>query len=341
MSRVISVERMEQTWAKSHYDLAVAAIGYEQRSRYLFETYNPLAAVKVAGAFPDQHVFSFEENVKWFRNQEYEVKSVADEDFGLWIGSLLEGIRLKRKGTPGRAIRVVVDISSLNRLRIANVISALMGSEGTEEIVVDFLYSLAKFTAPIEQIVPNTHVGPVSKNFAGWWREPDRVLSAVVGIGYEQDKALGAVEYLQAQDIWLFQPESEEREYTAELNTANDALLKAARPGHHFVYQVHDPMDCFSRLRSLVLGLAVQNNVILLPFGPKIFVLCCLLVAGGDDRLAVWRVSAQTDAVPVNRIGSGLSYGLRVRFTASDDMRMRLYASPESFPSEPIPHVRD
>jgi len=316
MLRSISVERLSSDWSEHEYDLAIAAVGYERRARYIFETYTINARIKAAAGFPKQQVFEFQENSNWFEANGFAVVTVSDHDYGSWLASRIA----LAPSISGRAdkdsIHLIIDISSLSRVRIADIITTLRSSVVHHEIVVDFVYSLAAFTPPPSNQSPNTHVGPVSKAFAGWWEEPDRLLSAVVGIGYEQDKALGAVEYLQAQDVWLFQPESVEKQYTSALNLANEALLKTIDSRHHFSYRVHDPMDCFSRLRSLVDGLAIKSNVVLLPFGPKLFVLCSLLVAAGRDQIAVWRVSAQTDEEPVNRIGSGHCYGLTVRFQA-------------------------
>jgi hypothetical protein len=180
--------------------------------------------------------------------------------------------------------------------------------------MIDFVYSLALFTPPPTGESANSHVGPVTNDFAGWWSDPDRRLSVVVGVGYEQDKALGAVEYLEAQDIWVFEPRSVIEQYTAALQAANATLLSLTDSNHRFLYRVQDPLDCFSRMQSLVQGLIVTNNVVLLPFGPKLIVLCSLIVAARDKRVAVWRVSAQGSEVPVDRKGSENIYGLRVCF---------------------------
>src|SRR5947207_11718086 len=86
---------------------------------------------------------------------------------------------------------------------------------------VDFLYSLASFSEPPKSQPVNTHVGPISPPFAGWWTEPDRPTAAVVGLGYEEDKALGAVEHLQPGEVWVFTPQSVVAAYSPALDFAN------------------------------------------------------------------------------------------------------------------------
>lgn len=312
-----SVDRLPSNWNNEVADLVIGAVGYEARARHILTTYSISGRVKAAAAFPAQQVFEYERNWKEFEKRDYKVEVIQDEQYIEWLHSLIRTARHSPDCDKSGHLRVVVDISSLTRTRIAHLVSTFAQSGIEGEISVAFLYSLAHYTPPPVEQVSNTHVGPVSKDFAGWWDEPERALSAVVGVGYEQDKALGATEYLQAEDIWLFQPESVEVEYTGALNTANKTLLEAVPKSQLLSYSVHDPIDLFSRLRALVQGLSVTNNVILLPFGPKLFVLCSLLVGVSNNQLAVWRVSAQTNEDPVNRTASGPCYGLRVGFGSS------------------------
>jgi hypothetical protein len=142
-------------------------------------------------------------------------------------------------------------------------------------------------------------------------------MSAVVGLGYEQDKALGAVEHLQPGEVWVFAPHSAVEEYSVALKKANQVLLDTVPSSHRLVYEVGQPFDCFVTLESLVDRLAEEANVILLPFGPKLFALCSLLVAWLHSDVAVWRVSAGKGEMPQDRRASGYVYGLRVEFGAA------------------------
>ena len=65
-------------------------------------------------------------------------------------------------------------------------------TNGTVDI--SFLYALGKFSPPPSAQSLNAHVGPVLPAFAGWSMEPDTPPVAIIGLGYEEDRALGAVE---------------------------------------------------------------------------------------------------------------------------------------------------
>jgi hypothetical protein len=122
------------------------------------------------------------------------------------------------------------------------------------------------------------------------------------------------VEHLQAAEVWTFVPVSEVEAFSPALISANRTLLEGIPPNHQLTYRVQDPLDCFARLESLTFGLSQEQNPVLLPFGPKIFSLCALLVSLLNPSIPVWRVSAEGQEVPVNREPSGFVYGLEVVF---------------------------
>jgi hypothetical protein len=309
MERLIAVERLPDNWVQTAYHLAVGAVGYESRSRHLFETLEITSHLNVAAAFDTQNVLAFDSNLRWFQSRGFSIESISDSAYEEWFSGMLRKAVLDDDD-----MHVIFDISSLSRTRIAQALSVARRFNGHQKLTIDFLYCLAEFTPPPTSQSANSHVGPVTNEFAGWWSEPERSLSAVVGLGYEQDKALGAVEYLEAKEVWIFQPQSVIEAYTFELESANQTLLSMTDANHRFVYRVQDPLDCYSKMLSLVQGLLATSNVVLLPFGPKIVVLCSLIIAATDQRIAVWRVSAQEAEEPVDRKGSSNFYGLRVTF---------------------------
>jgi hypothetical protein len=299
------IRQLPSNWQESRYDLAVGTVGYEGRARYIFETRKPRAETRAAAGFAEQQVLEYDINSSWFSDSGFTIAHISDGQYGEWIESLFEALPCTEHPP-----RILVDISSLTRVRLAHIIRYVCSS--STDLTVDFVYSLAAYVPPPAVTLLNSHVGPVLPEFAGWWDEPDRPLAAVVGLGYEQDKALGAVEHLQAAEAWIFTPVSEIKEYSPALVSANETLIANIKPERRMEYRVHTPFDCFMTLESLIYGLSRSRNSVLLPFGPKIFALCALLVAAVHPSTAVWRVSAGTLEEPVNRQASGYVYGLRV-----------------------------
>jgi hypothetical protein len=308
MSRNVLVRPLRSDWPSHPYDMAIATVGYEQRARYAFQALRPTARIKLACGFESQQVFEYRPNCEWFESEGFRTEHKTDKDYKAWLNSVLGEL-----SPDGQRANVLVDISSVTRVRLAHILVTLREFSSIP-LSVNFVYSLAAFTPPPPEAQANSHVGPVTPEFAGWWEEPDRSVVTVVGLGYEQDKALGAVEHLQSAEIWTFTPTSEVREYSPAVYEANRTLLESVPPDHQLGYFVQDPFDCFTKLESLVYGISRTRNPVLIPFGPKIFSLCSMLVGLMHIEAPVWRVSAEGQEPPVNREASGFVYGLEVSF---------------------------
>jgi hypothetical protein len=300
------------TWARpsgENYDAFLACVGYEARSRFIAEVIRPEARRRVASIFSDRQVLSFDTNLSWYRSSGYELEEHDDEGYRAWVERVLARIFEEAGWEP----RICVDISSLSRVRIAILVDSLFSFMSERSIEVDFLYSLASFSSPPASTEPNTHVGPVIPEFAGWTNAPERPPVAVVGLGYEEDRALGAVEHIQASFIWAFMPTSSISAYGPALESANRTLMQL-QGLRKIRYIVEQPFDCFLTLEAVTYGCLQEGNPILLPFGPKIFALNSVLVAGLHPEVAVWRVSAGGQEPAAERVASGTVIGHRVMF---------------------------
>lgn len=308
MNRLPIVQTLK-TSSGDEYDLLLCTLGYESRARFIAETQALYARRKIAFGFKAQQVLRFDANESWFKAAGFDVIMLDEEDVRAHLQqTCLAAIRDKR------SLRLCCDISSMSRYRIAVVVDTLRALGPDLEVAVDFLYAIAKFTPPPEPLFANVHVGPVLPSFAGWSAEPELPVSAVVGLGYEPDKALGAVEHLQASEIWTFEPVSSIPEYTASLHQANRTLLQFVPEKCRLQYQVERPYTLFSALRALASSSLLSSNPVILPFGPKLFTLVALLVGCSYADIAVWRVSAGIHEPPIDRQAHGFVTGLSVDF---------------------------
>ena len=288
-------------------ELLVATLGFEQRARFFSEMYAPRAKRRVACGFCYGQVLAYSENRSYFEREGFEIFQIADEEHGDLVERLLVESVGKDEG-------VLIDISSMSRPRIAAWVQALARRGASDAVSATFVYSLANFGGPPRREVPNVYVGPVLPAFAGWTMHPERIVSAVVGLGYEQDRALGAIEFLEADEVWALVPQSELHEYEPAVAAANELLLRSVPRSRQLCYRVEDAADCFVLLESLVAALEGDRSPVLLPFGPKIFSLCCLLVGAVHRNLPVWRVSGGHLELEVDRIASGSGVALGVDF---------------------------
>jgi hypothetical protein len=288
------------------YDLAFAACGYEQRSRYMLEAINFEAKKKYALGYGFNERIAFKNNKLAFEGAGFEFTAISDDDFESTLRHL---VALGHDKAPTK--RVLVDISCFTRLRLAGLIRAL--SE-LKEVDVDFFYSLAEFCAPPAAEPLNEHLGPASEYFSGWSAEYANPTIVISGLGYEYMKALGVIELVDPSSSWLFFPNSPLIQYDEAVRKANGLLLRDVDKSRVLNYDVLDAPALVRDLFSLIEYLRNHYRCVLLPLGPKIFAFCAMLAGSYFRDVAVWRASAGKFARPVDRRASPNYTLFRVSF---------------------------
>jgi hypothetical protein len=300
MLTLTSIENSENS-SPADVDIFIAACGYEGRAIAAAQAFHGRARKKVAVGFTSQRELEYETNREWFNSAGFELIEVDDSEFRDLIGRCLH--QIEPENGP---LRVEVDISCFNRFRLAHLVDALRGIPA-KEITATFRYSLAEYTPPSEDTAPAVTVEPVIPQFAGWTTRPDRPPAAIVGLGYEPNKAIGIVDHLEINNAtWAYYPLGPIPEYYQRVLEANQSLLNIIQAeGRCQPYDLNEPAQLFHEMNSLVDTLKPHFNVVLIPFGPKIFALLTLLVASLHDDVGVWRVSSGLLEPAVSRNPSG------------------------------------
>ena len=292
------------------YDGFIGALGFESRSRYVAERGIAPAKIKAVCGFSTRRIIAYQDNLNWYRNAGFEIEEITDKEYSSWVEALIKKICADRTGT----VTLCVDLSSTSRLRLAVLMEKLLTVKAPCDLCVDFLYSFGRYNSGIEETVV-TKAGPVTEIFAGWAGDPDVPLAAVFGLGYERDKALGVLEFLEPGEVWAFQPTSNEAEYGKQIREANESFYAGLSAGHILEYPVKSPFESFRQVETFVYGIMHRSRVILLPFGPKLFALISLLVASIHyPRISVWRVSGEDSEPASDRVPTGEIVQLRARF---------------------------
>jgi hypothetical protein len=293
------------------FDAFVAPLGYETRARFAAETLDLTATLRLACAFPDhRESHEYQNNRRRFERAGFAIDTVTDAEFANWFRRTF----IEALPSNSTTATIGIDVSSFSRFRIASMVDVIGRDEKNRALSITFLYSLAEYSPPPTDFVPNVHVGPMLPSFAGWSKSPENPPVAVVGLGYEQDKALGAVEHIQATEVWTFAPHSNVGKYPEATQQANRILFDAVPQWRRLSYELEDPFDCFVQLESLICGILPEATPVIFPFGPKIFAVPSLLVACLHSDCALWRVSQGGEHVPQNRIPTGQICGLEAIF---------------------------
>lgn len=218
--------------------------------------------------------------------------------------ALLASFNLFHQNHPDSdSVRIAVDISCLNRTVMAALLSSIRQTK-FKKIHLNIFYSLASYTEVSFETGSNDLVKPIHPDFSGWGVDASKPVGTIVGLGYELYKALGAVEYLQSDNYWIFKPDSPETQYGLKVLDHNEELIEATPENRQFSYKVLNPLETLISLESLVAGLKDTFKPILLPFGPKIFFFISLLVATLHPEAAVWDVSGVDEHAKIDKQSS-------------------------------------
>lgn len=289
-----------------NYDLLICAGGFESRAVFIAEKLYGRYKRAVAIGFDHNQCLSYKSNCDWFSQHGVEIfESVGKSVFQAMLVKVLSDLH------DAKSIRIAIDISCFDRYRLAELISAMQTLSKVVGVTTDFWYSIAEFVAPHPIAGRNEFAGPINRAFAGRFVDPSRPLALVAGLGYEVGKVVGAAEFLQATRVISFFPESPVSGFAPEVQKANHSLLVDIVPHDSFHYQVDDPRRTIAMLDSVVRGLSIEYNVVLLPGGPKVFVLACLLVQTMHPLSSVWRVSSGASLNVRDATPSGCVVGLR------------------------------
>lgn len=301
---------------QNSYDLLFASMGFESRALAIPKKLLNKAKCITAIGFDQNRDIAYLSNKDWFESHADNIfADVSDLQFVEIVREQLQQV-IEHKNPQQKTTRIAFDVSCLNRFRIASAIAETNAFIVEGRIIVDFLYALAEFQPPQSTASPNEFLGPVHSNFSGLFRDPERPVALVAGLGYEHGKVVGATEYIQASRVVTFFPKSDISEYEQHVRRANRSILEEIDPRDIIHYPLNNPVKALAMLDSAIRGLEETYNVVILPLGPKLFSVFALITHLFHSESSVWRVSSGRHSKPrdVNASGHFLGIGIRTEF---------------------------
>jgi len=268
-------------------DFLVFAVGYEKRSRYVFDCFSERAQTSFACVFEHGHELSFYEN---FENAQVKGAELFDETSSL--KSTIAEHHPDLEHLSGK--KILLDVSSMSRSVLSRLLAEFLDDDFFRGAEIAIVYAVAEFTAPRDPSFDFFDFTPLPQ-FCGWTSAPERPAVMAIGLGYEADHALGALEFLDPSATFCFFPRGEDHRFEVAVQHANDPLLTQIKPERVVKYPVSDPLFTFSLLTSLINSLADKARFVLVPMGPKIFVALCLVCQRiYGDEISVWKASGHS-----------------------------------------------
>jgi hypothetical protein len=294
---------------RRQYDLFVSTLGYERRARYIAENVPWQAKSRVAVGFSRKRQFAYRENEAWYNKAGFGIIHTGDSGLTAVLDEAVSRLRV----SDDDVLRICVDISSMTRLRIAFILDYFASAKPGPGYVIDVLYAPARYKTPTRVMSQIESAGPILPSLAGWPIEPERPLAAIFGLGYEFDRAVGALEYIEPHEVWGFHAIAQDKRFEHDVMAANRFFWQFLPQERRLGYAIERPLDCLMSIESLTYGLLRYARPVLVPFGPKVFTVCCLLTAFmHHPYVAVWRVTSGEHELAIDRIADGNVIGLRV-----------------------------
>src|SRR5262249_8833739 len=159
--------------------------------------------------------------------------------------------------------------SSFSRDRLGALLSLLLNATQRGDVEeLRILYAPAAFSTALVPDSP-TLIGSAELlgGFEGPLVDPDRAVTAIVGLGYEPGRALGAVELLEPQRTVLLRPVGVDSRYDKQVAKVNAALLGGHGGSVPLEYDVLQPRVLLEELRRLLRGISTYERAVLVPLG--------------------------------------------------------------------------
>lgn len=293
------------------YDFYIYSLGYEERCTHLPRSLAHKDGEHLAFAFDFHKNSVYRDNKKWYEDTKIKILDIRPEEIEVYLLELLDGF------STGSISTVFFDCSSFSREYIANFLASFNYIAALKRILIEVTigYSEACYVKPGYDS-PIAHTGPVTPDFAGWPKDPALPSECIIGLGYEEGRALGAMEYIEPNSTWFFRPVGTDSRFLESLKKANAQLYQFNPDVTVIDYDLDSPYATFLTLESLVVSYIDRARPVLVPFGPKPFFVSCALVSlRHRNDVSVWRVSSCEQVDPINRIASGKCSYLRATFS--------------------------
>lgn len=272
-------------------DLFVYCIGFERRSRFFAEVFDPESDRVVAVKYSSGQILSFCENLKFAEDRKFRLVS----DVAGQVESALTAY-LHRLRSSGCKPVVTVDVSAMDRSIMARILLATInGIEEGEQLRI--VYAPAEFRQPDLNLLPIRRIGAVHADLAGEVSGPDMGRALLLGLGYEYGVSLHVLDAHEPDISFIFRPIGFDERFASSVKEANFGFDFGERNYEIIDYHLSDVAALYDEISRLVVAMKHDTAVVGVPLGPKILSAIMILVGiVHRPRLSVLRYSmASTD----------------------------------------------
>jgi hypothetical protein len=296
MNNIIVVEPNS---SEIHIDILLTVCGYEKRCIDVASEYKSIAGNHFALIYKDTNVLNYESNLTWYKNNGFELLDIDNEALFQKLLAVVQKIEIDK-------VEIVVDYSSMCRHLMASMVIVLNRLSDYKTLNVNFIYTPAKYYEPKNIDTEILISQPVIPEFSGKLAPPNQPTIALMGLGYEAERTIGLIEYLEPGGIRAFLPIGSDERFEGQVRKQNDELFGFIGTEDLFEYDVRDPYTLFKKLEGVCYGVLQWGRPVFVPLGPKPFTICSLITSIiFNNEPVVWRVSGGTSNIPIDKERDG------------------------------------
>lgn len=294
---------------KGNYDYAFIGLGYEKRC--LSSLVNDQISYDQLIAFGYTYfndVFNYQINKAFLLNKKAVIHELGKDNIYTEIFRIVNALDFSG------VVNVFIDISVMTRQRLSVLLWILCDKLTSGSSLVVY-YKIAQYVAPPKENSPVSFLGPIMPGFNSMKSPGNNPIAVIAGLGYERDKALGAISCIDTDEVFFYIPINTDQNYEEKIYTNNKLLLNNYKKNKVQTYDVTKPYSAYIEMKSLVRALRKDCKILILPLGPKIFTAISILVEKEYvSDVSVWRVSSEEKEIPIDRDASDELALLRVIF---------------------------
>ena len=276
------------------HDIFVYALGFEARATSVAS--RVLAKRGIAIRLPEKDIFSYRRNKRFAETRKHLIVTDFEKFLGQDLPTLLEKSASKSVG---------IDISSMDRRTIFALLEGVACRVQSDTRVYVY-YSPSAFSPPDWQFPIIERFGPIDKLHTAFDTDPLKPLLLIVSAGFEYGVAAGLISQLEPARTYVFWGSGVDSRFDDAVKKANFNFDFGAYDVRAVEYNILDPAGVYALLEAIVFRLSKRFRVVIVPMGPKAFVLQAVLVGMAHlGEVAIWRAQqdriAPPDAKPIGR----------------------------------------
>lgn len=276
---------------KKNLDLFITSSGFEARTTHLPQVLKGLNSYqKICFVFNDNKIFQKEENLKFFKSENFKIIKALENDH-LVIFETLKSVFEKFEK---QEIQVVIDYSCMTKVWLGEIINFLKRFKTPRIKKISAIFS---YTPSVYEDATPTNPSFTASLMHKYHfiSSPNSKSNLIIGLGHEIGRAQGLVEYLHLdyKNVYLFRSDKNSNsKYYNSVQHGNDQLIRNLPESNIIEYPVRDINYTYTLLHSLVDSFANENKrVLVAPLGPKTFSFISLLLASTNRYINIYRTT--------------------------------------------------